>query len=295
MTASVRTYSVVHETEYTYPDEVAASYGRAHLTPRQLPEQDRLEQALVVLPAPAEQQTTEDYFGNDSTYFHVTEPHRQLLVTGSSVVRVHRDPTPVESLATQPWEQVRDTVPRLDVTTLEMALESPSATTDAAVRAYARRSLRPGRPYGEAVRELITRIHSDFHYESGSTTVATTVAEVFATRTGVCQDFAHVAIAALRSLRLPARYVSGYLETEPPPGRARLQGVDASHAWLSVPIPGHGWVDLDPTNDQQVDDRYVTLAWGRDYGDVPPVKGVIFTDAAEHTMAVRVDVTPVDR
>ena len=153
--------------------------------------------------------------------------------------------------------------------------------------------LRPGRPLGTTLRELVHAIHSGFAYRSGATTVTTTLAEVLARREGVCQDFAHLAVAALRWAGLPARYVSGYVETRPPPGQPRLQGVDASHAWVSVFVPEVGWVDLDPTNDQVVDGQYVVTAWGRDYTDVPPLKGVIFTEGRRSTLDVAVDVTPL--
>ncbi len=154
-------------------------------------------------------------------------------------------------------------------------------------------SFASGRPLLEALADLTARIRADFEYWPGSTDVDTTVDELLVRRAGVCQDFAHLAIAGLRALGLSVRYVSGYLETEPPPGMARLQGADVSHAWVGVFVTGLGWIDLDPTNDQFVDDRYVTVAWGRDYSDVPPLKGVIFTESESHELTVSVDVTPV--
>jgi transglutaminase-like putative cysteine protease len=169
-------------------------------------------------------------------------------------------------------------------------LDSPLASTSAVLEEYARPSFPSGRPAIAAFQELATRIHHDFTYEPGSTTVRTTVDEVFAGRKGVCQDFAHLAIGCLRSMGLAGRYVSGYLETRPPPGRPRLVGADVSHAWASIFVSPVGWVDVDPTNDRLVDDHYVTTAWGRDYGDVPPLKGVIFTEATEHELEVMVDV-----
>ncbi|MFC6343597.1 transglutaminase family protein, partial [Nocardioides hankookensis] len=161
-------------------------------------------------------------------------------------------------------------------------------------REYGAQSLLPGRPIGEAVTDLMHRIHADFEYDATATTVTSTVAETFRERAGVCQDFAHLTIACLRTHGLAARYVSGYLATEAPPGKDRVVGADASHAWVAVWLPlTDEWLAIDPTNDQWVGDRYVTVAWGRDYGDVPPVKGVIFTEATTSTLDVSVDVAPV--
>nr|WP_302477594.1 transglutaminase family protein [Aeromicrobium stalagmiti] len=164
-------------------------------------------------------------------------------------------------------------------------------TTEA--HAYAAESLAPGRPVGEAVIEVMHRIHTDFAYDKTATTVTTTVDDIFDKRAGVCQDFAHLTLACLRSHGLAVRYVSGYLATTPPPGKERIVGADATHAWAAVWIPGDGWLAVDPTNDQLVNDRYVTVAWGRDYADVPPVKGVIFTEAKKSTLKVEVDVAPL--
>jgi transglutaminase-like putative cysteine protease len=157
---------------------------------------------------------------------------------------------------------------------------------------YARSSFSPGRPIGEAAVELMQRVNSDFTYKSGSTTVSTKVSELLRNRTGVCQDFSHVLVSALRSLGLAARYVSGYLATRPAPGRPRLVGADATHAWVGCWIPGAGWLYLDPTNRRVIDESHATVAWGRDYGDVPPVKGVIFTEAKKSSMKVSVDMAP---
>ena len=169
---------------------------------------------------------------------------------------------------------------------------SAAMTTYTAMR---RCPLPPAGPSAKRSLDLIHRIHADFRYESGATTVKTTLPEVLERRAGVCQDFAHLTVGCLRSMGLAARYVSGYLETAPPPGRPKLLGADASHAWASVLIPGGGWVSLDPTNDQLLDGRYVTTAWGRDYSDVPPLKGVIFTESkTKHVLQVRVDVTLVE-
>jgi transglutaminase-like putative cysteine protease len=159
-----------------------------------------------------------------------------------------------------------------------------------AVAAYAAEVLERDRPLGDALAALSRDIHQNFTYKSGATSVSTTLEELLRKRLGVCQDFAHLAIGCLRSVGLPARYVSGYLETQPPPGSVRLQGADASHAWVSVLTPHGQWIDLDPTNDQQPDSRYIVAAWGRDFADVSPMKGVIFTEGKSSTLDVGVDV-----
>jgi transglutaminase-like putative cysteine protease len=200
-------------------------------------------------------------------------------------------------LDTEPWEVVRDRTaePGDDGwEATDLLLDSPLVAASPALADYARVSFTPGRPVLEALLDLAQRIHTDFDYELGSTSVTTSVDEVLTARKGVCQDFAHLAIGCLRSLGLAARYVSGYLETVPPPGKARLQGADVSHAWAALWVPGSGWIDVDPTNQQFVKDRYVTTAWGRDYADIPPLKGVIFTKGLEHELDVVVDVVRLD-
>ena len=176
---------------------------------------------------------------------------------------------------------------------VEFALDLPTPEITDEVRAYAAPSFTPGRPLADVIVDLTHRIFTDFRYLSGSTTVSTTVVDVLAARSGVCQDFARLAIACLRSQGLAARYVSGYLATEPPPGKERMIGVDATHAWAAVWMPDDRWLAFDPTNDQLVDERYATVAWGRDYADVPPLRGVIYTEAEKSTIAVSVDVAPM--
>ncbi len=176
----------------------------------------------------------------------------------------------------------------------EFCFESPLVSTARVVREYAEPSFPPGAPLVDAVTALTERIHADFVYDPGFTTVTTPLDEVLEHRRGVCQDFAHLAVGCVRSMGLAARYVSGYLETAPPPGVERLVGADASHAWLSVFVPGWGWLDLDPTNDKIVGSTYVTTAWGRDYADVSPLKGIVFGGGDFHTLDVAVDVARVD-
>jgi transglutaminase-like putative cysteine protease len=288
-------YRVSHRTTYSYDDDVSDSLGIAYLVPRELTWQHVAERTLTVTPQPLDHTEDLDYYGNTATYFQVTEPHRVLDVLAVSEVDV-RPPEHDEQALLTPWEDARP-AHRPDVPDAwqaqDFALASSLADQTPQAHAYAAESLAPGRPVGEAVVEVMHRIHADFAYDKTATTVTTTVADIFEQRAGVCQDFAHLTLACLRAHGLAVRYVSGYLATTPPPGKERIVGADATHAWAAVWVPGGGWLAVDPTNDQLVNDRYVTVAWGRDYGDVPPVKGVIFTEATSSTLRVEVDVAPV--
>lgn len=290
-------YRVTHRTAYTYDEDVENSLGVFHLMPRDLPWQRVYSRSVRVDPQPGDLSEDLDTFGNVVSYFHVTDPHVRLIIDAVSEVEVIPTVYDEDALA-EPWERAR---PILEPATsgawaaTEFALESPQARHVDAAWDYAAASLAPGRPIGEAVTDLMHRIKADFHYDKTATTVTSTVAEVMAVRAGVCQDFAHVALACLRSHGVAARYVSGYLATKPAPGRPRTVGADASHAWVAVWLPGSGqWLAFDPTNDQWVADRHVTVAWGRDYGDVTPVKGVIYTEAQRSTLRVSVDVAPIE-
>ena len=299
----MRRYRVRHLTTYAYDDEVTDSLGIAHLVPRALPWQQVASFGIGTDPAPTDLSHDTDFYGNVASYFQVLEAHTRLVIEATSEVAVEAPVLSTAGLA-QPWELGR---PLLLPTTpgawraTDFALPSVSVEQVAGVAEYAAASFTPRRPIGEAVLDLVHRIHADFDYDRTATTVTSTVAEVLETRAGVCQDFAHLALACLRSQGLAARYVSGYLATEPAPGQERVVGADASHAWVAVWLPGAGdlagtdgeWLSVDPTNDQQAGDRYVTVAWGRDYADVPPVKGVIFTEAKESTLQVSVDVAPL--
>ncbi|MFT4009938.1 MAG: transglutaminase family protein [Nocardioidaceae bacterium] len=297
--APSRRYRVTHHTTYSYDDEVTDSYGMVCTRPRDLPGQEVTEYELWTDPGHADLGTHRDVEGNEFTYFHVTEPHEQLRVSAVSVVAVST-PSRDSGAEGQPWEQCRPAFLGAAQAALlgEYALGSPLVDVLEEARAYAGSSFPPGRGIGAGVLELAHRIHADFEYQPGTTTVTTRVADVLRNRRGVCQDFAHLMLACLRSLGLAARYVSGYLATDPASGQSRVVGADATHAWLEVwlPAPGGGegiWLPVDPTNDCVVTDRHVTVAYGRDYGDVPPVKGVIFTDATKSTMTVSVDVAPI--
>ncbi|WP_246159850.1 transglutaminase family protein [Microbacterium rhizomatis] len=293
---------MAHRTEYSYDDDVRDSLGLAHGVPRPLPWQQVAWHRVTVDPAPGDLTEDLDGYGNVVSYFHVTEPHRRLTIEAQSEVTVVAPEYDAAALA-EPWERSRPLV-HPDVpgawAATEFVLESPRAKHVDEAHDYARASLLPGRPIGEAVTDLMHRIKADFQYDSKATTVTSTVADVMATRAGVCQDFAHLALACLRTHGVAARYVSGYLATRPLPGRERVVGADASHAWVAAWIPGPGrsgsgqWLAFDPTNDQWIADRHVTVAWGRDYGDVSPVKGIIFTEAKKSTLRVSVDVAPLE-
>jgi transglutaminase-like putative cysteine protease len=289
-------YRVFHRTTYTYSDDVRDSLGVFHMTPRSLPWQQVTETVSSVEPAPLDLERDTDGYGNAVTYFQVTAKHRRLQIETNSDVTVAA-PTYDESALARPWEESRphgSTASDAWAAT-EFALESSRAVHADGVHEYAAASLVPGRPVGEAADDLMHRIFRDFRYDSTATTVTSTVAHVLEKRAGVCQDFAHLALACLRSHGVAARYVSGYLATQPPPGKERVFGADASHAWLAVWLPEQdAWLAIDPTNDQRANDRYVTVAWGRDYGDVSPMRGIIFTDAKSSTLRVSVDVAPWD-
>ena len=290
-------YRVVHRTEYVYAEPVTLCHNETHLTPRMLPGQRVASHALEIEPAPATLSHREDFFGNPVVYFAVQAPHPVLVVTARS--EVERDPPSSQYADSHlPWDEAAartaSATSAEGIDARQFRLDSPMIAASSDVDAYARRSFPAGRPLVDAVADLSARIHRDFAYEPGATTIATPLSRVLAQRRGVCQDFAHLGIACLRAMGLAARYVSGYMQTEPPPGEERLVGADASHAWLAVWDPDLGWLDFDPTNDAVAHDRHITTAWGRDYADVTPIKGIIFGGGASHVATVAVDVERLD-
>jgi transglutaminase-like putative cysteine protease len=287
-------YQVTHTTTYEYSTPVSLCQNLVHLTPRDVPHQVCRRTGLTIEPTPDVLAPHTDYFGNPATFFAIQKPHEGLSVVATHLVETRPWPVP-EPGRTPAWEQVRDLLaadrsPAV-LEACQYVFDSRYVRGGAELAAYAGPSFAAGRPLLEAVLDLTRRIHADFQYDSRATTLLTPLSEVFSNRRGVCQDFAHLQIACLRSLGLAARYVSGYLSTSPPPGQARLVGADASHAWLSVFAPGFGWIDVDPTNDQVPCDRHILLAWGLDYDDVSPVKGVIL-GGGQHVVKVAVDVRP---
>ncbi len=287
-------YHVQHVTEYLYQDPVSLCHNLVHLKPRWTPNQVCHRDHLHVEPEPNLIEPMLDYFGNPTAHFTIQDPHKILKVTASLVVEVHARATGSLNMS-PPWETVRDELERPSsrryYEATQYTFDSAYVTRSDELAAYALPSFTPHRPLLEAVFDLTHRIHKDFHYDPRATTIATPIREVLANRRGVCQDFAHLQIGCLRSLGLSARYVSGYLQTTPPPGQPRLVGADASHAWLAVFCPEFGWVDFDPTNDMIPGQKHITLAWARDYDDVSPIKGVIL-GGGQHSMSVSVDVQP---
>lgn len=291
------TYRVVHKTEYSYTEPVSPSYGQLYVLPRDHPDQTCVSARVVVDPPADDYRERIDFFGNRVAYFAVQALHRELSVTADSTVVVSDRPRGDVPTDGESWEQVAERL-AVDATADYLdarmyVLDSPLVTRIDALGDYARESFTPRLDLLSALSELSLRIHRDFAYLPGSTSVSTPIEVAFEQRSGVCQDFAHVAIGCLRALGLAARYVSGYLESAPRPDGPKLSGADVSHAWLSVFVPGPGWVDIDPTNAQFVNHHYVTTAWGRDYCDVRPLNGIIYTEGSTNRLAVSVDVRPV--
>ncbi len=283
------TYRTIHTTTYRYEGQVSQSISEARLTPRSFARQRVLESSITVEPDFATQQTRTDYFGNDVTTIAVFGNHDRFVVTASSVVEVGL--APVGELPVIPWESARDILalpPDAEsLAASEFIFDSPYVPYVKSVENYARSTFTAGRPLVDGLSELNHRIHREFLYKPESTSIEVPLQEVMDKRHGVCQDFAHVMIGALRSLGLAARYVSGYLRSG-----ADVQGAEASHAWVSAWVPGVGWVDFDPTNDVRPFEGHVTIGWGRDFGDVTPVKGVALGGGGQ-TVAVEVRVTPL--
>jgi transglutaminase-like putative cysteine protease len=287
-------YDIRHQTTYTYEEVVSVSHHVLHLAPRAHPQQRCLESETTVEPTPAVVSARKDYFGNPVRHLIVQKPHRKLVVDAHSRVEVRAAAQPAALEQSTPWEIVRDKLASSDtLDAYEFVFKSPYAVGDDAVRDYALRSFTPGRPVLAAAMDLSSRIFREFEYRGGVSDVSTPVSEVFAMRKGVCQDFAHLMIAAVRSLGLAARYVSGYLLTRPPEGKEKLVGSDASHAWVSVFAGDSKWVDFDPTNNLIPGVEHITFAWGRDYGDVSPINGFI-VGGGSHQVSVAVDVSPRD-
>jgi transglutaminase-like putative cysteine protease len=289
-------YRVRHVTTYTYPENVSICHNELHLRPRESQRQRCAAYELRVYPLPAVLHQEVDFFGNHVTFFAVQAPHRLLTVVANSTVEV----TPVEvppAAGTPAWEAVCDALRHdrsaASLEAYQYVFDSPYVASTTLLRQYAIPSFPPGQPLLVAVLDLSWRIHTEFTYDSTATSVDTSLSEVLHTRHGVCQDFAHVQIGCLRALGLAARYVSGYLVTQPPPGHPHLVGADASHAWVSVYCPGFGWIDVDPTNNVLPSESHITVACGRDYGDVSPIQGV-FLGGGQHSVKIAVDVMPVD-
>ena len=287
-------YRVSHTTEYRYSAQVINGHTVAHLRPRQTPTQSVVSSEVTTSPAADHADEYLDAFGNNVSYRAVEQVHDQLVVTGHYEVDIT---TPEHLLWSPPWEELRGIVATdgsADGLLARMcSIESTFVTPSADLARFASWSFLPGRAFHEAVIDLSHRIYTEFAFDPSFSDVSTPLTDVLTHRRGVCQDFAHLAIGSIRSLGLPARYVSGYIENRPPPGQVKLFGADASHAWCSVYIPGWGWLDVDPTNDQAPPMSHVTVGWGRDYADVAPVRGVVFGSPATQELSVAVEVSRV--
>lgn len=286
------TYTIRHSTIYEYELPVMHAHHVARLRPRGAENQRVHSTELAVQPTARSRGRRRDYFGNDCDRIEIAEAHDRLEVVSRSVVSVT---APTQALAVQndgsPWGAVAQRIgadPRW-LSQREFCFDSPLVRSHRLLQEFAAPLFTPGRRLYDAVVELNQRIHDAFEYDPAATDVSTPLGRVMRERRGVCQDFAHVAIGCLRSVGLPARYVSGYLETIPPQGQERLEGADASHAWASVFVPDVGWLDFDPTNALLPGDRHVTLAWGRDFSDVSPLEGVV-VGGGRHSLTVGVDV-----
>ena len=289
-------YRVTHSTRFGYDEAIPLSHNVVRMKPREHETQTCLHYQLIVLPSPVAKNDGFDYFGNHVTWFSLQEPHTVLRIAAQSEVEVH--PAGPYDVGHGPsWEEVLQLLAiapdREILAAREFVFESVHVPWSAELAEFARPSFPSGRPFLECVLDLTRRIHLDFKFLAGSTEIDTPVEDVFHTHQGVCQDFAHLQICCLRSLGFSARYVSGYLVTSPPPGKPRLAGADASHAWVSVFVPGTGWVEFDPTNGIMPSDGHITLAWGRDYDDVGPSRGILI-GGRHHSMDVSVDVVPID-
>jgi transglutaminase-like putative cysteine protease len=289
-------YKIVHRTTYKYVYPVSFGSHVACLKPRSFSGNRLVRHEMRIEPGPTECTERVDYFGNQLCFFTIQEPHHALSVEARSEVVVDRA-ADSNGKSASPWEHSASALSHdhspegLDA--YQFQFESPRIRTRPEYAAYALESFTPGRPMREALMELTTRIYKDFKFDAKVTTVRTPIETVFKKRRGVCQDFAHIQIACLRSIHVAARYVSGYLRTYPPPGKPRLIGADASHAWVSAYCRDLGWLDMDPTNNVAPSDGHVTLAWGRDYSDVSPLRGLIL-GGGSHTLDVGVDMEPVE-
>lgn len=305
-------YRITHTTTYNYSQAVGLCQNEARLQPRNFWRQQCHFSRFEITPIPTDFRERIDFFGNRVAYFAIQQPHTQLIVTAISEVTVFPKQNNVDLFNQLSWEQARDLLQGAPgqgqsqisgqgqsiqgqdqvleiMDARQYALDSLMIATTPALADYARPSFLPNRPLVDVVHDLMQRIYADFIYDPAFTTIATPLSDVLNFRRGVCQDFAHLAIGCLRAYGIASRYISGYVETLPLPGKERLVGADASHAWFAVYIPGTGWLEFDPTNNKLPHDQHITLAWGRDYADVTPLKGIAF-GGGQHTLSVSVDV-----
>lgn len=288
-------FEVSHRTTYRYSEPVVQSQHVVHLAPRQNPAQTIHRHSLIIEPAPTMRHDGYDAFANPTTALEIERPHEDLVLCARSIIETS-PPFYVDASSTTPWDALDDVLaPMGGLVDLDVVqYRNPSGLTNASfeIADYALVSFTPGRPVLEAAQDLMCRIYRDFKFDPTATDVSTPVSRVFIERRGVCQDFAHFALACMRALRVPSKYVSGYILTHPPPGQPKLQGADASHAWISVWSPQSGWQGLDPTNGIVASEEHIVVAEGRDYNDVCPITGVLL-GGGKHSVAVAVDVIPI--
>ncbi|MBG9377385.1 transglutaminase family protein [Panacibacter sp. DH6] len=286
-------YQVTHTTEYEYHQPVSICHNVAKLFLRDTSDQSCRKTLIKISPEPEIKNEYTDFFGNKTLYFAIQHEHKHLRVTVTSIIDKKPGVNNAPELFTNTaWEEVQQQIAtngEADFSARQYVAETAITQASEQIRAYSLQSFTPGRSMLAAAKELMQRIHTDFQFVPGFTTVATPLDVVMKERKGVCQDFAHLAIACIRAVGLPARYVSGYLETLPPPGKEKLTGVDASHAWFAVYMPNQGWLDFDPTNNMIPAAQHITIGWGRDYADITPLKGVILS-SGPHRLHVSVDV-----
>lgn len=289
-------YKISHTTRYEYGSPASLAHNQLFLTPRDTSVQSCETKIITIFPSPSSFTSHKDYFGNTVTNTTIDVPHTSLEI--KAVSEISLSPAPVIPADQTPsWDQVKDrlwqhgTLEDLDA--FQFVFASPMIPVDGRYAAWISDFFLPGTPILQAALWLTQKIFTAFKYDPQATTTTTPLETSFNNKRGVCQDFAHIQIACLRSMGLAARYVSGYLNTLPPPGKQKLVGSDASHAWASLYIPGTGWIDLDPTNNVIPTDQHLTLAWGRDYSDVTPVKGTVL-GGGQHQLKVMVDVKESD-
>jgi transglutaminase-like putative cysteine protease len=291
-------YTVKHITEYIYGDRVSHCYNLAHMIPRNTQRQVCLSTKMDISPLPAYKSKNEDYFGNFAYHFEIQKPHKKLTITAVSDIETRAQSSSFNldfGVTCREARQLLSSSTRQDILfSKEFLLNTPMVSASEELREYAAPLFDDNRPLLSAVMALTSKIYTEFDYSPLATSVATPLSEVLKARKGVCQDFAHLQIACLRALGFPAKYISGYLETVPAQGQERLVGADATHAWIAVYSPTEGWFEFDPTNDCLAGEQHVVTAWGRDFFDVTPLKGVIFGGGDRPALRVSVDVARVE-
>jgi transglutaminase-like putative cysteine protease len=289
-------YQVTHITEYEYFQPIGICHNIAKLIVRDTAHQRTISTNIKISPQPDRQTEYLDFFGNKVLYFAIQKEHKKLIVSIQSVIEKNIEiPKQANLYSDLQWQQIRELL--FEPTTEHIEARQFIAETDFTkasdeILNYALVSFLPDRSFYDASKDLMQRIYTDFEFKPGATNVATPIDEVMKDKKGVCQDFAHIAIACIRSIGLPARYVSGYIETVAPAGKEKLFGVDASHAWYAIYIPNTGWIDFDPTNNMIPGQQHIAIGWGRDYADITPLKGVILS-SGKHKLSVSVDVRKI--